>query len=71
MGATEVADVTTTKAIRTKPRAAGQRDPARTRTAILDAATQEFTAKGLTTDQALWLIGQELLALLLGTETTP
>jgi AcrR family transcriptional regulator len=41
-------DVTTNKATKVRPRTAGQRDPARTRTAILDAATLEFTAKGLT-----------------------
>ena len=33
---------------KTRPRRPGQRDPARTRTAILAAATHEFTAKGLT-----------------------
>jgi AcrR family transcriptional regulator len=43
-----LADVTTSRVIKAKPRTAGQRDPARTRTAILDAATLEFTAKGLT-----------------------
>lgn len=41
-------DVAASRGARTKSRTAGQRDPARTRTAILDAATQEFTAKGLT-----------------------
>lgn len=44
----ELADATTSRATKSRPRAAGQRDPARTRTAILDAATYEFTAKGLT-----------------------
>jgi AcrR family transcriptional regulator len=44
----DLADVTTSRAIKAKPRMAGQRDPARTRTAILDAATLEFSAKGLT-----------------------
>jgi AcrR family transcriptional regulator len=46
--ASDLADVTTSRMIKAKPRTAGQRDPARTRTAILDAATLEFTAKGLT-----------------------
>lgn len=41
-------DAAIIRAGRGKPRIAGQRDPARTRMAILEAATQEFTAKGLT-----------------------
>jgi AcrR family transcriptional regulator len=43
-----LADLTTSRLTRLRPRSAGQRDPARTRSAILEAATQEFTAKGLT-----------------------
>jgi AcrR family transcriptional regulator len=44
----DLADVMTSRTTKAKPRLAGQRDPARTRMAILDAATLEFTAKGLT-----------------------
>jgi AcrR family transcriptional regulator len=41
-------DTTASRTPRSRPRTVGQRDPSRTRAAILDAATLEFTAKGLT-----------------------
>jgi AcrR family transcriptional regulator len=47
-GVTALGDMPANRTTRSRPRTAGQRDPARTRTAILDAATLEFTAKGLT-----------------------
>ena len=47
-GVTDLGDMPAGRTTRPRPRVAGQRDPARTRMAILDAATLEFTAKGLT-----------------------